>query len=235
MSGFGAALSFLTVLGRATPPVPAALRWFPVVGGLLGVGLGLVWWGASLIFPAAVAAALVLLADLALTGLLHFDGLADSADGLLPHLEPERRLEVMRTPETGAFGVTTVAAVLLARHAGLATAAPQPLLLAALWVASRGFIVLMLRRGRRARATGMGEAFGDGRSPGAAVIAFTTAGVLAAVSAGWIGAVAVAVGLGVAAATIGLAYRRVGGFTGDVLGAAVVLSETAGLMVAAAA
>lgn len=235
MNGFGAALSFLTVFGRATPPDPSALRWFPIVGGLLGGALGGLWWSAAQVLPLGVAAALVVFADLAFTGMLHFDGLADSADGLLPHLPPERRLEVMRTPEAGAFGVAVVAAVLLLRYAGLSSSPPSVLLLAALWAASRGLIVVVFRRGRRARLAGLGEAFIQGRSPLAGLVAFAFAAALAGVAIGWVGPLAVIVGLGTAAAVVALAYRRVGGYSGDVLGAAVVLCETAGLVVASAA
>ena len=66
----------------------------------------------------------MVVADLGLTGLLHFDGLIDSADGLLPPLTQARRLEVMADPHAGAFGVAAAAAVLLVRWASLATLRP---------------------------------------------------------------------------------------------------------------
>ncbi|MDQ4089145.1 MAG: adenosylcobinamide-GDP ribazoletransferase, partial [Actinomycetota bacterium] len=75
------ALSFLTPLGGPVAPSPAALPWFPVVGAVLGLTLGGVWWLADRLWVAPVAAAVVVAADLALTGMLHFDGLVDSADG----------------------------------------------------------------------------------------------------------------------------------------------------------
>ena len=121
------ALAFLTPLFGASEPRPETLTWFPFAGAALGLVLGAVWWGAERIWPAAVAAAIVVAADLALTGLLHVDGLADSADGLLPHLDRERRLEVMAAPDVGAFGVAAVVAVLLLRWAALALCA-SPLL-----------------------------------------------------------------------------------------------------------
>src|SRR5688572_19455932 len=80
------ALSLLTTLGRRGGGLSArALPWFPVVGLALGGLLGGWWWLAEHWWPVAVAAVLVVFADLALTGMLHFDGLADSADALLPH------------------------------------------------------------------------------------------------------------------------------------------------------
>src|SRR5205085_224245 len=85
------------------------LAWFPVVGALIGTVLGGVWWGAERLWPVPVAAALVVAADLALTGMLHFDGLMDSADGLLPHLTRDRRLDVMPQPDVGALAVALLA------------------------------------------------------------------------------------------------------------------------------
>src|SRR5947207_1032923 len=99
------ALSFLTPLGGARTPSPAALRWFPLAGLIIGAAVGGVWWTAHRIWPAGVAAAVVIAADLAVTGMLHFDGLVDSADGLLPHLPAARRLDVMAAPDVGAFGI----------------------------------------------------------------------------------------------------------------------------------
>ena len=100
--GLRQAVAFLTPLGGARAPSSDALRWFPVIGLGLGLALGGIWWGAGRLWPAPVAAALVVAADLGLTGLLHVDGLTDSADGLLPPLDRERRLEVMAAPDVGA-------------------------------------------------------------------------------------------------------------------------------------
>ncbi len=148
------ALAFLTPLFGASEPRPETLTWFPFAGAALGLVLGGVWWGAERVRPAAVAAAIVVAADLALTGLLHVDGLADSADGLLPQLDRTRRLEVMATPDVGAFGVATVGAVLLLRWASLATMAPSPLLLGGLWCASRTAMAVTARTVPYARPAG---------------------------------------------------------------------------------
>src|SRR5581483_9690508 len=115
------ALGFLTVLGGARRPTGRALRWFPVVGALIGAAVGGVWWSADQAFPPLLAGGLALAADLAITGLLHLDGLADTADGLLPHADRDRRLAIMRAPDVGAFGVATVAGVLLLRFAAFAS------------------------------------------------------------------------------------------------------------------
>lgn len=226
------ALSFLTPLGGAVVPSPSALAWFPAVGACLGLALGGVWWLADRLWAAPVSAAVVVAVDLALTGMLHFDGLVDSADGLLPPLERGRRLEVMADPSAGAFGVGVAVVVLLLRWASLATLAPAPWLLAALWSTSRLAMALVAQRVPYARPGGLAGAFLDGgrRLPVAGVL---LAGVLATVAGGDGVAGVVVLGL-VAAGVVALAVRRLGGFTGDVLGAAGVLGETAGLLAAAA-
>src|SRR5713226_7884602 len=114
------ALAFLTVVGRPTTPTPRAWRWFPVVGAAIGAAVGSVWWLADHAFPVLLAAALTVAFDLAITGLLHVDGLADAADGLLPHASRDRRLEIMRTPGIGAFGAAVLGVTLVARTAALA-------------------------------------------------------------------------------------------------------------------
>jgi len=132
-----AAVSFLTPFGGARSPGPTTLDWFPLVGAVMGLALGGLWWAASRAWVGPVAAALVVGADLAVTGMLHFDGLVDSADGLLPPLQPDQRLAVMADPRAGAFGVGAGAMVLLTRWAALAVLRPGVLLLAGLWCLSR--------------------------------------------------------------------------------------------------
>jgi adenosylcobinamide-GDP ribazoletransferase len=228
------ALAFLTPLFGASEPRPETLTWFPFAGAALGLVLGAVWWGAERIWPAAVAAAIVVAADLALTGLLHVDGLADSADGLLPHLDRARRLEVMAAPDVGAFGVAAVVAVLLLRWAALAATTPSPLLLAGLWCASRTAMAVAARNVPYARPGGLASAFLGGRTLSTALIGAVLATGLAFAGPGVAGIAAVAGVVVGAAGVVALAHRRIGGFTGDVLGASGMVGETTGLLVAAA-
>ena len=228
------AVSFLTPFGGAVAPSPAAVGWFPVVGAALGLVLGAVWWGGSRLWPAAVAAAVVVAADLALTGMLHLDGLADAADGLLAPMERARRLEVMADPATGAFAVGTVGSVLLLRWAALAAMSPSPLLLGGLWCASRSVMAATVRLVPYARpGGGLATAFlGGRRAP--LTLGLVAAVALSGLGRGLAGAAAVAVAVAAGAGVVALARRRLGGFTGDVLGAAGMVGETAGLLVAAA-
>jgi cobalamin synthase len=206
------------------------------MGGLLG----LLWWGAGHIWPPPVVAAIVVGADLALTGLLHIDGLIDSADGLLPHLERDRRLAVMREPSVGAFGIAAGAAVLLARYAALETLRPSILLLVGIWCGSRAVMAVIpsVLHYARADTGGLATSFlGQGRVvPGIVALGTGVAGALCGTML-WRplgGAVAVAGGLVAVGLVLWLAVRRIGGFTGDVLGAAGLMFETVALVVAAA-
>ena len=195
-----------------------------MVGALLGGSVGLVWWGASELWTPLVAATLAVAADVALTGALHVDGLADTADGVLPHLDRSRRLDVMAEPDVGAFGVTAVVLVLGLRVAVLASLEPDPALLAALWCASRTVMAVAARSVPYARPEGgLATAF-LGRSPvRVALVGTALASALAMFGADLripVSLLAIAtVALG-GAAVVALARHRLGGFTGDVLGAA---------------
>lgn len=231
------ALSFLTPIGGATRPSGSALLWFPVVGALLGLALGGIWLGSAKVWNAPVAAAVVVAADLGLTGLLHLDGLADAADGLLPHLPRGRRLAVMAEPGVGAFGVGVVGAVLLLRFGTLAALRPGWLLLGGLWCASRTWMAVAARTLPYVRPEGgLASAFREGPGRPVVVVAVGLAGSLAMILV-WrpaAGAASLASATLAAVGVLVLARRRVGGFTGDVLGASGMVGETVGLLVAAA-
>jgi adenosylcobinamide-GDP ribazoletransferase len=229
------ALGFLTVFGRAAVPDGRTLRWFPVAGALIGLTVGGIWWAADQVFPLLVVAVIVVAADLAITGLLHVDGLADSADGLLPPLERDRRLAVMADPSAGAFAVAVVVVVLALRVAAFGSLAVDVALVAGIWCASRSAMATVALTRPYVRPGGLASSFlGDGPARPLSVLGVGAGVTVAAATAGWAGlAGGVALVLGVVAVTA-LAHRRIGGFTGDVLGAAGLLGETLALVVATA-
>jgi adenosylcobinamide-GDP ribazoletransferase len=228
------ALAFLTPLGGAMAPDRRTLAWFPLAGAVIGAVLGLVWWGADRLWPALLVAGVVVAADLGLTGMLHVDGLIDSADGLMAHMPAERRLEVMAEPTVGAFGVTVAIATILLRFGALAVAVPDVVLVVAVWCASRTVMALAASRLRYARTSGLASAFIDGeRRPLTALYGVVLAVGLAIV-AGAPAVAAVITAFAVGAGVVAFGRARLGGFTGDVLGAAGYLGETAALVVGAA-
>ncbi|HTZ10310.1 MAG TPA: adenosylcobinamide-GDP ribazoletransferase, partial [Acidimicrobiales bacterium] len=233
--------------GPSAVPDAGALAWFPLVGAGLGLAVGGLWWLAGRAWPAGVAAAVALAADAALTGALHLDGLADAGDGLLAPLPRARRLEVMADPAVGAFGAVTLAVVLVTRFAAFSSTTAVPLVVGGLWCASRTVMAVVPGTVPYARPGGLATAFldadagGPGRSLGARrrlVVVVVTGTVLsfglAVAGRGGPGAAAVGAGVAAAVAVVALARRRLGGFTGDVLGAAGVVGETVGLLVLAA-
>jgi adenosylcobinamide-GDP ribazoletransferase len=245
------ALSFLTCLGGPVPPTPKALSWFPLIGAGIGLSLGGLHVIAGGLWPPLLAATIVVAADLIITGMLHLDGLADSADGLLAHgLDPARRLAVMAEPTSGAFALGTVTLAMVLRVVALAALAPSPVLLAVLWATSRAAMALAVQTQPYVRPQGLASTFRDSRSgrdpiTGVSRVLVLVLVLVLAVAGGlawWdeagigVGDLAGGVVSAVLAAVVVLAVarRRIGGYTGDVLGAAGMLAETTGLVVVAA-
>ncbi len=150
-----AAVAFLTPFGgrRGARPTPATMAYFPVVGASLGALIGLCWHASRRRLPPLPAAALVVAIDALMTGGLHLDGLADTADGLCAHVPARSRLEIMAEPQVGTFAVVALGAALISRTAAFAALEPSPALLAALYCSSRSVMVIGSRalpyRGRR--------------------------------------------------------------------------------------
>ncbi|MBI3458489.1 MAG: adenosylcobinamide-GDP ribazoletransferase [Candidatus Rokubacteria bacterium] len=209
-----------------------AAGWFPVVGLLLGVILAalalLVERGA----PPLVGAVLIVALWALLTGGLHLDGLADALDGLGGGWSREEALAIMRDARTGAYGVTAIVLVLAAKLATIAGLSPGlrwRALIVAPVLARLGPLVLS-RLCPPARGEGAGHVFAlSVRAPGLAVGLLTAA----AVALGLLGpAGALLFVLAVAGAALFAWYlrRRLGGLTGDCLGALVEALEAVSLV-----
>ena len=201
--------------------------WYPFVGLVIGAVTWLAWRGATYAFPPLVAGTLALVVWVVLTGGLHLDGLADCCDGLLASTSVERRLEIMKDPRLGAFGVIGLILVLLLKAAALTSGSGLGILLAA---ALARWCILPAGLLSQARPSGMGADFAQGfrRSflfwgallPLTIAILLGTRGVFSALA-----------GLGAAAFVMWLATSRIGGVTGDVFGMLVELVETVVLIV----
>jgi adenosylcobinamide-GDP ribazoletransferase len=195
------------------------------------------WWLAAKLWLRLLAGAVAVAVDLALTGLLHFDGLADAGDGLLAPLTRERRLAAMADPSIGAFGALTVGAVLLLRFGAFASLRPSPLVIAGLWCASRTAMVAITEALPYARPDGLVQSFLGARSTlqrgllrGSLVGGIALSAALVVIARGVRGVAALGAEL-IAIALVALfSRRRIGGYTGDVLGAAGIIGETVGLL-----
>ncbi len=235
-----AAVSFLTVLPVAnadgSPGERLGRMYFPLVGGVVGLVAGAVFVLVSALATPLLAGAAAVAVLAALTGAIHLDGLADSADGLLGRGDVARRLETMRDPRLGAYGVTAIAAVLLIDFAALASMSPTRAL-AALIIAgalSRLATLWVVALVPYVRASGLGVAAHDDRHRWVDVALGSLIAAIACVL-DWRHAL---VALPLVALTTWLvallARRRVGGATGDVYGATAELCQMAVLVVFAA-
>lgn len=234
--------SALTLLSRLPAPQPARFRgaasgWvWPLVGGLVGVlAATTAALAAGIGLPVGVQAGIALAAQALMTGGLHEDGLSDSADGLWGGHTPARRLEIMKDSRVGSYGVLALSLTLVVRWSALCTAIAAghlwPTLLAA-GVLSRLPMVVLMAALPNARGAGLSQSVGR---PGWGVVAGAGIAALTPVLLlwGWTGALMLA---GVAVTTLALARvarARIGGQTGDILGASQQLAELAVLAICA--
>jgi len=231
-SSIRSALAFLTIVpvaGRDGAPGDRLGRAvFPAVGILLGLIAWVALWLGSLLAGPLLGAVAALATLALLTGGLHLDGFADCADGLLAMGGRERRLEIMRDPRLGAFGVVALVLLLLADAAALqrlGVRAALPALIAA-GALSRLAILVVLVTLPYVRPEGLGK-LAAGRGGRELALGAVLAGP--ALVTDWRHGLLGAAGAATAAAGVAwLAYRRIGGATGDVYGA---VSETAQLAV----
>jgi adenosylcobinamide-GDP ribazoletransferase len=241
LSGLRLAISLLSVVPvrrRDDGPEPLsaagrAMLWAPLVGLLLGaIAAGVMALGTLSGQRSLLAATLGVATLAALTRGLHLDGLADTADGLGTRLPPDEALAVMRRGDTGPFGVVSVVLVLLVQVSAAAQAGPLALMLAT--VVGRVAMTWSCRRGvPAARPDGLGALVAGSVSPfHAAALALIT--LLAAVSVGPAGALAVLAGLASAEILLRRCVRRFGGVTGDVLGAVGEVATAVSLVILAA-
>lgn len=186
--------------------------------------------------PVAFAACLALAVQIVLTGAMHEDGLADSADGLWGGWTRERRLEIMKDSRIGTYGVLalvlSVAARLALLAAVIADGALWPAVLAAALM-SRAPMVAAMAALPPARPDGLSRAVGR---PGRAT-ALMAVGIALVLALLLTGAAALAATLAIAATTLGiaaLARAQIGGQTGDILGAVQQIAEIAALATFAA-
>lgn len=226
------ALMMLTRLpaGRlqVAPALGASVWAFPLVGALVGaISAVVLLLAEALGVDPALAAGLALASGVLVTGGLHEDGLADCADGFGGGRERARKLEIMRDSRIGSYGALALVLAFGFRWQALALVAAQghaAMALIALGISSRAGLGLALHLMPAARSDGMGKsAAGVSGAAAGAAVAF---GVLALLA---LGGPAAILWIGLAQASFGwLAWRQIGGQTGDVLGALVVLGEIAG-------
>ena len=231
--GFLEAIRFLTVLPVHTGRAPSertlarSIVYFPLVGALLGVVLALVDRGLRPLGSTQLAAAIVLVVWVGLTGGLHLDGLADSADGLLGGWDREQRLAIMRDKGLGTFGALALFAMLLLKFSLVAHLPPtwrgRGLVLAP--ILARWALVQAITCYPPAREEGMAHFFRQGAKAMDLMLASVAALALSLACCGlW--------GLAILAAVVLMAFlfnsgvtSSIGGLTGDTYGALCEVEE----------
>lgn len=210
----------------------AAWAW-PIAGAVIGGSVGSVAVGlGALGLPLPLMALCALALQVILTGALHEDGLADTADGLWGGHDRARRLEIMKDSRIGAYGVIAIAVSLGIRGTGIfyLLAGPMPILaLLAIGAISRLPMVLLMAAMPNARGTGLAQAVGK---PGkktsiiagalTLVIAVTCLGTASIPVLFWVGGSCFLLAL--------IAKRKIGGQTGDILGASQQIAEIAAIL-----
>jgi len=230
-----AAIGLLTRLPVKTDGARgAAAVWaFPLVGLIIGVlAAGLGWVALALGISAPITAALVITAQVVMTGAMHEDGLADTFDGLWGGWDRDRRLEIMKDSQIGTYGVIALVLSLGMRWTAItALIHSGALFMALIAVAtlSRMPMVFIMATLPHARDGGLSASVGRVRKDtagvalGIALLACFIAPVTASI-------IALAAATLAAAAIALIALRKIGGQTGDILGASQQLAEIAALI-----
>jgi adenosylcobinamide-GDP ribazoletransferase len=230
---FFIAMQFLTII-----PIPCAnewqeremgrsMRWFPLAGLAIGALLAGLDRLLSGFLPSQLTALLLVTALAIITGALHLDGVADVCDGLGARGGRERFLAVMKDSATGAIGVVGVVLVLLLKYQAL-LCLPDRLRTGAIILfpaAARFSQVLLTAGARRARSDGLGAAFASGAGSLEMVIAAATVVASAWLLLGPPGIVCTAVAAVTALLARTYFERRLGGITGDIVGATSEVAE----------
>lgn len=246
---FWYAMAFLTrlpvpYLKRTDAQVAAtSLLYYPLVGALLGLGLlaltaACVWWHAQV--SLLLVAALLLLLWVGFSGGLHLDGLADSADAWVGGMgDKERTLLIMKDPQSGPMGVTAVVVILLLKFAALYALLEKAsavqlsgwniwLLLGGLLLVpalSRGSVLGLLATTPYVRREGLASALVSGATPWRVGLTGTLLALMAGVFLQTQALFILALWLTVLMMARQMMMTRIGGCTGDTLGATIEIQE----------
>ncbi len=237
-----AASALLAVQFLTRVPIPAvtftgqrnrgAVKYYPLAGALVGLTAAAVWWLAQFVLPVTLAVLACMTASLLLTGGFHEDGLADTFDGR-GATDPARVLEIMRDSRIGTYGVLALCMALLFKAAALTTLSASVALCVCLLVMahvlSRASSVLVIASSRYVREEGTGKPTAQGISAAGLAVTAGFSVLICAITWWAVGAeitLAALAGTALGHGASRLLYEpRLGGYTGDCLGATQQISE----------
>jgi adenosylcobinamide-GDP ribazoletransferase len=232
-----AALQFLTrvpIRLRREPSLTKTVAWFPVAGAVIGAAVGGIAAGMWHLTAPLVAAAVAVAVGLLITGAFHEDGLGDVADAFGGGWTIERRLEILKDSRHGTYGVAAICASIVVRIISLgAMPAPLDMFTAAVAAHTMARVTAVGMAGTMKLATnsGLGADYGRNTTPLRAAVGCAAGVAITAAAVGWWAAPLSAAAVAAAAATGLLARRKIGGISGDVLGAAEQVAECLCLVV----
>ena len=228
------ALQFMTRLPLGDPGWSAERmaetpRYYPVVGLVVGAVTGLMFWGAALVLPQVPAILVSVAAGLLLTGALHEDGLADFCDGIGGGATRDRALDIMRDSQIGSYGAVGLIVTLGLKVSALAALPADliPLVLLTGHALSRSSVVVAMATSTYARRDGAGAQMSQGVRGWPLILLVNLAVLLlCAATLSHQAAVVGLFGITLGHIAVRLIYqRRLGGYTGDCLGAVQQVSE----------
>jgi adenosylcobinamide-GDP ribazoletransferase len=243
MHGLWVACGFLTRVpvgdvsraGAKEVDIAKAVPWFPVVGLFIGGVAGVGYVGALEFFSPTVAAALAVAVTMLVTGAFHHDGLADIADAFGGGWDVEQRMTILKDSRLGTYGTAALALALITEVAALSQLGAREGL-ATLIVAhtlSRSIALAAMLLSPTA-GDGMGAAYVQRLSPLTVTVGIMFGVLVTAFLSPKFPLVTIGAASAVAVAVVALAIRKIGGITGDVLGAVAVLSSLAVIVTAGA-
>ena len=235
--GLLAALQFLTrvpIRLRREPKLDAIVAWFPLAGAIIGAAVGGVAAGMWHVVPPLVAGAVGVTVGLLITGAFHEDGLGDIADAFGGGWTVERRLEILKDSRHGTYGVAAICASIVLRIVALGSLpGPWAMFTGAVAAHTMGRVAAVGMAGtmRLATHSGLGADYGRGTTRVRAAVSVVAGIALTAVFVGWWAAPLAGATLLAVLATGTLARRKIGGISGDVLGATEQVAEILCLVV----
>ncbi|MFA5149841.1 MAG: adenosylcobinamide-GDP ribazoletransferase [Candidatus Omnitrophota bacterium] len=238
MNSFLLALQFLTVIplkikGVTEEKLARATLYFPLVGLLIGLVLFQINLGLFILnFPSFTISIILIVFLAGLTGGLHLDGLSDSADAFLSGRSKEEMLNIMRDPHSGVMGVLSIICIILLKI-GLLYSVPAPAKATALLlmcVLSRWSAVLAMFAFPYARQEGKAGVFIRGMTLKIFLISLISAFIFAFIIWQLKGLIVLVIVSGCAYLAARFTNRRIGGITGDTLGATIELTEIVTLL-----
>ena len=235
--GLLAALQFLTrvpIRLKKEPSLNATVAWFPLAGAIIGAAVGGVAAGMWHVVPPLVAGGVGVALGLLITGAFHEDGLGDIADAFGGGWTVERRLEILKDSRQGTYGVAAICASIVLRVVAMGSLpAPWAMFTGAVAAHTMGRVAAVGMAGTMKLAThsGLGADYGRGTTHLRAAVSVAGGTALTAVTVGWWALPLAGAALVAVLATGTLARRKIGGISGDVLGATEQVAEILCLVV----